>query len=63
MYVGRPLDGIARRKLIAGKLPNSEANLVAWLLDPRKIDPDTAMPNMGLREQDARDIAAYLLSR
>jgi cytochrome c1 len=27
---------------------------------PQAIEPGTAMPNLDVREQDARDIAAYL---
>ena len=35
--------------------------LVAWLLDPKAMKPDTRMPNFGLSEDDARDIATYIL--
>lgn len=63
VYIGRPLTGFAGHKLIAGRLPNNHRNLERWLLDPQQIDPATAMPDMGLSERDARDIAAYLLSR
>jgi cytochrome c1 len=34
--------------------------LVPWILDPRALDPDTAMPGLGLTEREARDAAAYL---
>ncbi|HEY9280765.1 MAG TPA: c-type cytochrome [Eoetvoesiella sp.] len=60
--IGPPLDKIALRAYVGGVLPNSPANLVRWLLDPPAIDPRTAMPNMGLNEADAKDIAAYLLA-
>lgn len=63
VYIGRPLAGLAEQKLIAGRLPNTRDNLVRWLLDPQSIDPQTAMPNMGVTERDARDMAAYLLER
>jgi cytochrome c1 len=33
---------------------------VRWLRHTREVDPLTAMPEMGLTEQDATDIAAYL---
>jgi len=36
--------------------------LVRWLLHPSQIKPDTPMPEMGLSENDARSIAAYLLT-
>jgi mono/diheme cytochrome c family protein len=61
--VGRPLDGLAKRPLIAGSLPNTQANLVRWIRNPQAVDPDAAMPNMGVSERDALDISAYLLSK
>ena len=62
VYVGRPLDDLGRRRFIAGTLPNDQANLVRWIRDPQAIDPQTAMPAMGVKEQDAIDMSAYLLS-
>ena len=59
-YVGPPLKGVASRTLIAGRLPNSADNMVFWIRNPQRADPRTAMPNMGVSETDARDIAAYL---
>ncbi|HYD80300.1 MAG TPA: c-type cytochrome [Paucimonas sp.] len=59
-HVGPPLDGIATRHYIAGVLPNTPENMVHWLRHPRQIDPLSAMPDLGVTEQDARDIAAYL---
>lgn len=61
--VGRSLDGLSRRRLIAGALPNSQDNLVRWIRDPQAVDPRTAMPNMGVSERDALDISAWLLSQ
>lgn len=58
--VGPPLAGIADRAFIAGILPNTPDNMLRWLLSPPAIAPRTAMPDMGLEEGDARDIAAYL---
>jgi len=58
--VGPPLTGIAGRSLIAGKLANTQDNMVRWLRHTHEVDPLTAMPEMGVSEQDARDIAAYL---
>jgi mono/diheme cytochrome c family protein len=59
--VGPPLRDLAKRQYIAGKLPNSAANLAQWIQDPQRFHAQTAMPNMGVTESDARDIAAYLL--
>ncbi len=58
--VGPPLEGIAGRSLIAGVLSNTPENMARWLRETQKIKPGTAMPQMGVHEQDARDIAAYL---
>lgn len=60
--VGPPLTEFARRSYIAGALPNTPENLVTWIQNPHSIEPDTVMPNLGVSEADARDIAAYLLS-
>ena len=61
--VGPPLDGLAARAYIAGVLPNSGENLVRWIRDPQGVDEKTAMPNVGVTERDARDIAAYIYTR
>ena len=58
--VGPPLNGIARRAYIAGRLPNVPQNMIGWLRDPQSIDRGNVMPNLGVNERDARDMAAYL---
>jgi cytochrome c2 len=58
--VGPKLDGLAARSFIAGVLPNTGENLVRWIQDPRALAPKTAMPDLGVAERDARDIAAYV---
>lgn len=58
--VGPPLNFFSRRSYIAGAVPNSPANLVRWVKNPATIEPGTAMPNLNLAEQQARDVAAYL---
>lgn len=60
VFVGPPLAGFARRELIAGTLANTPDNLAQWLLHTQQIKPGTAMPQLGVTPQDARDIAAYL---
>lgn len=57
--VGPPLDKFAKRAYVAGVMPNSPPNLERWLMHPRGVLP-TAMPEMGVTESDARDMAAYL---
>jgi len=58
--VGPPLGGIASRQVIAGRLANTPANMVAWITHPQQIDPATAMPDLGVNGRDAVDMAAYL---
>jgi cytochrome c2 len=58
--VGPPLDGIANRTYLAGQLNNTPENLIRWIRDPQGIQPGTAMPELGVTEQDGKDIAAYL---
>ena len=58
--VGPPLFFFSRRVYIAGEVPNTPENLVRWVRNPPSIEPGTAMPVLGLDEQQARDVAAYL---
>ena len=58
--VGPPLTKIASRTYIAGVLTNSPENMIRWIQDPHGVDGLTAMPNLSVTEQDARDIASYL---
>jgi cytochrome c2 len=58
--VGPPLLYYSRRTIIAGELPNTPANLVAWIKNPVEIEPGTAMPDLGVTDSQARDMAAYL---
>lgn len=58
--IGPPLDHFAARSFIAGRVPNTPANLVNWIRSPQSVDPRTAMPAVGLAEREARNVAAYL---
>jgi cytochrome c len=60
--VGPPLKNIARRVYIAGVLPNNSENLVHFIRAPQRVDPLTAMPDLGVTEAHASDMAAYLYS-
>jgi mono/diheme cytochrome c family protein len=60
VHVGPPLAGMARRQLIAGAVPNAGERMIQWIVDPQSIDPETAMPAMGVPRSDAADMAAYL---
>lgn len=58
--VGPPLTHIAERGYLAGLLPHTVENMILWLRDPPAVDADTAMPDLGISEAEARDIAAFL---
>jgi cytochrome c len=58
--VGPPLTMWSRRTYIAGEVPNTPDFLIRWIEMPQAIEPGTAMPNLGVTEGKARDIAAYL---
>jgi cytochrome c1 len=34
--------------------------MMRWIRSPHRYDAQTAMPEMGVTERDARDIVAYL---
>jgi cytochrome c2 len=58
--IGPSLKGIAKHPQIAGKLPNTQANMVRWLMHPQQVSPGSAMPELGLTQAQASEIAAYL---
>jgi cytochrome c2 len=55
-----PLDDFSARAYIAGVLVNDEDNLARWVRSPQEVKPGSAMPDVGVTDEDARDIAAYL---
>jgi cytochrome c2 len=61
--VGPPLDGMAVRAMIAGKLSNKPENMERWVRDPQGVTPGTAMPDLHVSSRDARDITAFLYTR
>ena len=60
--VGPPLTDFGQRQYIAGNLVNNPENLVRWIMDPQGVEPGTAMPDLGIDEGQARDVASYLLT-
>jgi cytochrome c len=58
--VGPPLTDFASRSYIAGRIYNTPQNLEAWIRLPDSVEPGTVMPTLGVSQQEARDIAAYL---
>jgi cytochrome c1 len=58
--VGPPLDGVGRRTILAGVLPNTPGDLALWIRAPQSVKPGDAMPDSALGEREARDVATYL---
>jgi len=61
--VGPPLDGIAVRAMLAGKLPNTPQNMQLWIRNAQQVTPGTDMPDLHVSARDARDITAFLYTR
>jgi cytochrome c2 len=57
---GPPLEGVAKRVYLAGMVPNSPEGMARWIRTPKAFDPKTAMPELGVSEEHARDMVAYL---
>lgn len=58
--VGPPLDAVARRSYLGGRIVNTPENMIRWISDPRAVDRETAMPALAVSQDDVRDIATYL---
>ncbi len=53
---------MSRSTLGSGVVPNTPANLRAWLQDPQVMKPGNLMPNMQLRPDELNHVVDYLLS-
>lgn len=51
-----------RQTLAAGRLPNTDADLAAWVLDPQVHKPGTHMPAHRFTSEELRALVAYLRS-
>jgi cytochrome c oxidase subunit 2 len=60
--IGPNLGGVGGRATIAGgAVPNhGPDDLKKWIMNPSALKPGTAMPNLGLSDDDATKIVAYL---
>jgi cytochrome c oxidase subunit II len=52
----------SRRTLAAGMFPSTAETVAAWIKDPTALKPGSKMPALGLTDDQARAVAAYLLS-
>jgi cytochrome c1 len=60
--VGPSLAGVASRTTLAGgAVPNNGPDdLKRWIMDPPSVKPGTSMPKLGLTDDEATKIVAYL---
>jgi cytochrome c oxidase subunit II len=60
--IGPNLAGVASRTRIAGgAVPNNGPDdLKAWIMNPPALKPGTIMPNLGLTDEEATNVVAYL---
>ena len=58
--VGPPLEGLADRAVIAGRIPNTPENLAGFIRNAPTLVPGATMPAMPVSDREARDIAAFL---
>jgi cytochrome c2 len=59
--LGPSLADIAKRP-INGRLANTPETMAQWILSPRSLDPTATMPNTRATPEEARDMAAFLLT-
>ena len=58
--VGPPLTTVSQRGYLGGVVPNTPQNMRLWIMNPQRYSPGSAMPDLGVTEEEARDIVAYL---
>jgi cytochrome c oxidase subunit 2 len=52
----------SRTMVAAGMWPNTPENVAVWVKDPQRLKPGVKMPDLGLTEEQAKAVAAYLVS-
>ena len=61
--VGPDLTHFGSRKTLAANLmPATAANVARWIENPGHMKPGTRMPDLGMRGEQSKALAAYLLS-
>lgn len=59
--VGPDLSHVgSRTSIAAGVLPNTREDMIRWLRYTDTVKPGVAMPNLGLNQDEAEKLAAYL---
>jgi cytochrome c oxidase subunit II len=52
----------SRRSMGANLMPNTAENVVKWIENPGHMKPGALMPDLGMRGEQSKALAAYLLS-
>lgn len=61
--LGPSLAGLASRPAISnGTVQNTPANLRQFIQSPSSLNPQSAMPPIGMPDVDAQDLTAFLLT-
>jgi len=62
-HIGPDLTHFASRKTFAGSLMTTNPdNLTKWIENPEHMKPGALMPNLGMKGEQSKALAAYLLS-
>ena len=56
----RIAEAVCRIRCLGGVVQNSPDKLIRWIQNAPPLSPKTAMPDLEIPEQQARDIASYL---
>lgn len=59
---GPPLSHWKQRKFLAGRYTNDSSTLKKWIMNPKEMDPNTSMPDLGVKEREAEMMTKYLFS-
>ena len=57
---GPSLQYMGRLSYIAGGIPNQPDNMIRFLQNPPQVKPGTLMPALGISEEEARHMAAFI---
>lgn len=63
--IGPSLNGIGdptKHPTLVDGQANTPENVATWLVDPPARKPGTQMPNLGLSQKEADDLAAFLVT-
>lgn len=59
---GPSLQSMGRMSYIAGSIPNQPENMIRFLQNPPAVKPGTLMPALGISNDEARHMAAFMYS-